>query len=95
MISKRTKNNKRNFYMPSIIKKFQKCGKKNCHCNINDTFHGPYYWLVKYVKPRNSLKKGKYKWQYISKNPEDIKGFINSNKHLNLKFDLDKLNNDS
>ena len=76
--------------MPSIIKKYQKCGKNNCHCSQNDSFHGPYYWFVRYIKPRNSFKKGKYKWEFISRNPEDVSKFIKEHKQLDLKFNFKK-----
>ena len=62
--------------LPSIIKKYQKCGKPNCHCQNNETAHGPYYWYVKYVKSKSSLKKGKYKWQFISKDPKEVDKFL-------------------
>lgn len=68
--------------MPSIIKKYQSCGKENCHCKFNERAHGPYYWYVRYIKPRNSFKKGKYKWQFISKDPKDVEVFIHNNKEL-------------
>ena len=74
--------------MGTIITKYQKCGKPNCKCTTGDTnefLHGPYYWHVKYIKPRNSLQKGKYKWIYIGKTPEDLNSYLNENK--NLKFD--------
>ena len=76
--------------MASIIKKYQKCGKNNCHCQLAETAHGPYYWLVKYVKSRNSFSKGKYTWRYISRNPDDVKNFIDNNKHLKLNFDFNE-----
>ena len=63
--------------MGSIIVKFQLCGKLSCHC-VNGELHGPYYWFVKYMKPRNSLKKGKYKWQYIGKNAKELGDFLSS-----------------
>lgn len=63
--------------MPSIIKKYQKCGKINCHCSSNESYHGPYFWSVRYIRPRNSLKKGKYKWQYVGKNEEELNKFLN------------------
>ena len=68
--------------MPSIIKKYQNCGKENCHCKSSENVHGPYYWYVRYIKPRNSFKKGKYKWRFISKDPKDVEIFIHNNEEL-------------
>ena len=71
--------------MGSIITKFQKCGKSNCKCtlgNSNEFLHGPYYWHVKYIKPRNSLHKGKYKWIYIGKTPEELDSFLQENQNI-------------
>ena len=64
--------------MKNIITKYQKCGKKNCHCDTGELLHGPYYWFVKYVKPRNSYSKGKYKWMYIGKTPDELEEFKKS-----------------
>ena len=58
--------------------KYQKCGKSNCKCFAGvttESLHGPYYWHVRYIKPRNSLKKGKYKWTLIGKTPEEIEKY--------------------
>lgn len=73
--------------MGSIITKFQKCGKPNCKCSLGfstEFLHGPYYWHVKYVKPRNSLKKGQYKWIYIGKSSEELDSYLK--EHDSLKF---------
>ncbi|MFX1250971.1 MAG: DUF6788 family protein [Promethearchaeota archaeon] len=56
--------------MASIIAKFQRCGKTNCHCYTSGSLHGPYFWLVIYV--RFKYKKGKYKWKYLGKDPQRI-----------------------
>lgn len=74
--------------MGAIITKFQKCGKSNCKCMTgfsNEFLHGPYYWHVKYVKSRNSLKKGKYKWIYIGKSSEELDSFLKSNPEIKFK----------
>ena len=71
--------------MGSIIKKYQKCGKINCKCTggiSDEDLHGPYYWYVKYVKPRNSLNKGKYKWIYIGKTPEELDSFLQKHQEI-------------
>jgi hypothetical protein len=73
--------------MPSIIIKYQKCGKNNCRCIISRTLHGPYFWLVRYIKPRNKYFKGKYKWKYIGKSLKEFENFIqNEGKKFNIKF---------
>ena len=58
--------------MASIIAKFQRCGKTNCHCYASGSLHGPYFWLVIYV--RSEYQKGKYKWKYLGKDPQLILG---------------------
>lgn len=57
--------------MASIIVKWQKCGKTGCRCT-KGVPHGPYFWLVKYIRI-NSLDKrrGKYSWKYLGKKPSD------------------------
>lgn len=75
-------------FMGSIITKFQKCGKPNCKCMTgfsNEFLHGPYYWHVKYIKPRNSLKKGKYKWVYIGKTEEELEFYLKTQSESDLK----------
>lgn len=65
--------------MVKIVSKYQKCGKMNCKCNTSDStesLHGPYYWYVKYSKPRNSLKKGKYTWTYVGKSSDEVDAFL-------------------
>ena len=72
--------------MGSIITKYQKCGKLTCKCKdrtTTESLQGPYYWYVKYVKPRNSLKKGKYKWIYIGKSTEELNEYLIANKDIN------------
>ena len=69
--------------MGSVITKYQKCGKSNCKCTTattNEELHGPYYWHVRYIKPRNSLKKGKYKWAYIGKTSTELDQFLKENE---------------
>jgi hypothetical protein len=71
--------------MGSIITKYQKCGKTNCKCNLDsspESLHGPYYWSVKYLKPRNSLKKGKYVWTYIGKSSDKLDSFLGEKKEI-------------
>ena len=58
--------------MASIIAKLQRCGKTNCHCYASGSLHGPYFWLVIYV--RSEYQKGKYKWKYLGKDPQLILG---------------------
>lgn len=45
----------------SLIRKFQKCGKKNCKCQHGE-LHGPYYWRVTYDK-----KTKKRIWKFVGK----------------------------
>ena len=77
--------------MGSIVTKYQKCGKNNCKCFTNpsmDSLHGPYFWFVKYIKPRNSLKIGKYKWIYIGKSTDELNNFIKENKdRYNIEYE--------
>jgi hypothetical protein len=55
--------------MPSLIAKWQKCGKRSCRCN-EGFLHGPYFWLVRYISKKASHKrKGKYSWRYLGRNP--------------------------
>ena len=63
--------------MPSIIIKYQKCGKTNCRCSTHKILHGPYFWLVRYIKPRYTHEKGRYKWRYLGKNGKDLATFFN------------------
>ena len=56
--------------MASIIAKLQRCGKTNCHCYASGSFHGPYFWLVSYVRSEHG--KGKYRWKYLGKDPQSI-----------------------
>lgn len=71
--------------MGAIVKKYQKCGKNNCKCanglSVED-LHGPYFWHVKYIKPRNSLKKGKYKWFYIGKTSDELQSFLQEHQEI-------------
>lgn len=77
--------------MPSIIVKFQRCGKNNCHC-INGDYHGPYYWFVIYKKARNNFKKGKYKWRYIGKNSSELKRFLDEiSSKMQIKSSLEEI----
>ena len=47
----------------SIVKKWQKCGKKGCRCNFGgDLRHGPYHWLVTYNPDTK-----KQSWKLIKK----------------------------
>jgi len=58
--------------MASLIAKWQKCGKHNCRCNEGFP-HGPYFWLVTYISKNSILQhRGKYHWQYLGKNPQDV-----------------------
>ncbi|MHA1443263.1 MAG: DUF6788 family protein [Candidatus Hodarchaeales archaeon] len=55
--------------MPSILAKWQKCGKSTCRCS-EGFFHGPYLWLVTYHSSRsNDRRAGKYSWQYLGRSP--------------------------
>jgi hypothetical protein len=29
----------------SLVERFMKCGKPNCHCHTTDTKHGPFFYL--------------------------------------------------
>lgn len=73
--------------MPSIVAKYQRCGKPNCHCSSGGSFHGPYYWVVTYVKARQQGRKGRYKWKYIGKSPEELEVFLKDNLSTN-QYDL-------
>ncbi|MFX0094376.1 MAG: DUF6788 family protein [Candidatus Hodarchaeota archaeon] len=48
-----------------MVAKLQRCGKTNCHCYAGGTLHGPYFWLVVYV--RSESGRGKYQWKYLGK----------------------------
>ena len=73
--------------MPSIIIKYQKCGKQNCKCTTQKILHGPYFWLVRYVKPKYSYHKGKYKWKYIGRSSRDLENYlINEGSDYGLNF---------
>ncbi len=55
--------------MPSILAKWQKCGKLTCRCS-EGFFHGPYLWLVTYHSSRSTDRRaGKYSWQYLGRSP--------------------------
>ncbi|MCK4847676.1 MAG: hypothetical protein KAT16_01485 [Candidatus Heimdallarchaeota archaeon] len=55
--------------MPSILAKWQKCGKSSCRCS-EGLLHGPYLWLVTYHSSRSAnLRAGKYSWQYLGRSP--------------------------
>ncbi|MFX1285366.1 MAG: DUF6788 family protein [Promethearchaeota archaeon] len=79
--------------MPSVIAKWQKCGKSNCRCS-EGMLHGPYFWLVAYVsKKSNDKRKGKYLWRYLGKNPVDAwKKIEKLNNRFSEKYDLQDLN---
>lgn len=65
--------------MPSLLLKYQSCGRSNCACSTKGELHGPYFWLVKYVKARYPSKKGKYKWKYIGSTVEQVRVFFGEN----------------
>jgi len=55
--------------MPSILAKWQKCGKSTCRCS-EGLLHGPYLWLVTYHSSRSADRRaGKYSWQYLGRSP--------------------------
>ena len=55
--------------MPSILAKWQKCGKSTCRCS-KGLLHGPYLWLVTYHSSRSADRRaGKYSWQYLGRSP--------------------------
>ena len=63
--------------MPSVLAKWQKCGKHSCRCN-NGILHGPYFWLVTYHSARsNNPHAGKYSWRYLGKSPENAWAKLN------------------
>lgn len=45
----------------TLVRKYQKCGKKGCRCQ-RGFLHGPYYWRVFYDKVTK-----KQHWKYIGK----------------------------
>jgi hypothetical protein len=50
-----------------VISRRIPCGKKNCRCYRNKSYHGPYYYLVLPV-PKNYRNRGpRTKWFYLSK----------------------------
>jgi len=49
----------------TLVRKYQKCGKKNCKCQ-QGKLHGPYWWRVKYVRKSESGK-GHHRWKYVGK----------------------------
>ena len=71
--------------MASVIAKFQRCGKTNCHCYLNGSLHGPYFWLVSYVRSEHG--KGKYRWKYLGKDPQSV---ITKLKYLGVQSNLSK-----
>ncbi len=53
--------------MPSVLAKWQKCGKSGCRCN-EGILHGPYLWLVTYNSARSiDRRAGKYSWIYLGR----------------------------
>ena len=55
--------------MPSILAKWQKCGKLTCRCS-KGLLHGPYLWLVTYHSSRSADRRaGKYSWLYLGRSP--------------------------
>ena len=57
--------------MPSILAKWQKCGKLTCRCS-EGFFHGPYLWLVTYHSSRSADRRaGKYSWLYLGRSPNN------------------------
>ena len=47
----------------TVVRKWQKCGKKGCRCNFGgDLRHGPYHWLVTYNPDTK-----KQSWKLIKK----------------------------
>ena len=51
--------------MPSVLAKWQKCGKSGCRCN-EGALHGPYLWLVTYNSTQSTNHRaGKYSWIYL------------------------------
>jgi hypothetical protein len=55
--------------MPSILAKWQKCGKLTCRCS-QGLLHGPYLWLVTYNSSRSADRRaGKYSWRYLGRSP--------------------------
>ena len=57
--------------MPSVLAKWQKCGKPGCRCN-DGVLHGPYFWLVTYHSARsNNPRAGRYSWRYLGSSPEN------------------------
>ena len=65
--------------MPSLLLKLQRCGRSNCACSTKGELHGPYFWLVEYVRARNRSEKGKYKWKYIGSTVEKVRIFFGEN----------------
>ena len=53
--------------MPSVLAKWQKCGKSGCRCN-EGALHGPYLWLVTYNSTQSAgHRAGKYSWIYLGR----------------------------
>lgn len=70
--------------MVCLTTKFQKCGKKSCHC-VDGKLHGPYWWLIIYQK-KTKNQKGKYYWIYLGKDGftfEKNSKFKDYTKHWN------------
>jgi hypothetical protein len=56
--------------MPSVLAKWQKCGKSGCRCD-QGFLHGPYFWLVTYISTRSTGRRaGKYSWIYLGSSPD-------------------------
>ncbi|WP_455143366.1 DUF6788 family protein [Candidatus Hodarchaeum mangrovi] len=80
------------FFMASLIIKWQRCGKSTCRC-IEGFPHGPYFWLVTYISRNSQLKqRGKYKWKYLGKRPEDAwSKLVHFDQRFHKSYSLDKL----
>ena len=48
----------------ALVRKFQKCGNKNCKCNHGSP-HGPYLWKVTWDKETKTQS-----WKYLGKSPK-------------------------
>jgi len=77
--------------LPFINIKYQKCGKKNCKCSGTSYVHGPYFWLVSYVRVHKKGRTNKLKWKYIGSNSEQLLDFLKLNESK-YNFDPNKIN---
>ncbi len=78
--------------LPALVAKRQKCGKKNCRCQILGELHGPYFWIVTYRRKQDRQNRGTYEWKYLGRSIERVlEKLTDENTEFFLQYGKEKV----